>query len=1422
MRSSYFSLTPAAALAATVLWLAGTAGLRAQLLEYDGFSYSGTALNGQSGGTGWGGSSWSDPNNTTSLPADGLSLSYPVTVSFIPAGNRILSSAIGVAERRLGTVMPLNTEGLTFYCSALVKQQGDFRIQFLDNLDNIRWRFGGGGTTSNAVVGLGFEVTNAGIFPPDKTVFIVAKMFTHATDNDQVYMNIYRAGQIVPTAEPTSWDISGDGFSGVTLTRLQVNNLSGLPLEVDEIRVGTTYASVAGPPVPSGPPVITTGPVSTTVYEGMDVQFQVQATGANPLSYQWQLGGQALAGATDPTLVLTNLAASQSGSYSVQITNSAGSTNSEAAVLTVIPVTNLSVGLHAFWHFDETAGLTAFDVTSNHNDGALVGFPADNSQWVPSYYIRALAFNGADYVELADNSTIGSQLVNRFSVAGWFRSNVPLSADANTYRMLEKENSYFLIQGNGDPASLGIGGINALVKKGGLVFTAAIGQALNANQWYHIAATYDGSNLRIYLDGALKGTAAVAAPIDSTTDVLHIGADHNVATPRFFDGQIDELGIWERPLRPSEILQMSGHTGLPVFLEQPQPQTKIAGATATFSVFARGQDPLYYLWYQGTNAIRGATTTTLTLLNVQPDQAGDYRCLVSNPLGEQYSVSAALTVIAVTNLNDTLQASWKFDDGNGFVASDSSGNSQNGELDGYTDPTTQWISGQVGGALAFDGLTERVVATNSAAMDVGTEATFAFWIRPSSYGTLVNSGGGYNYNLGRVLAKGSQFDIQTVDDPSTVRATIRANGANAPERTLQLDVWQHFTLVFQGGTVSFYKNGFRVGDPAPGSLGALGTDLAVLGNLTADLSADSFFAGAMDEVQIWARPLTEAEILTVAGLDATNAPVIVNQPQSAVRYKGSSVSFAVDATGKRPLTYQWQHNGTPVAGVNANQLVLTNLALADAGNYTVTVGNNLGSVTSAPPAVLTIRQITNVTSGLVAHWPMDETAGSVLHDATGHGHDAVLQNATAAVPGNPGVIGGSFNFDGSQAFAIVSNAPDLTLGGQFSISVWLNPRSVGPGGFNYSRIVRKDINYDFTLFTPFLGSYTILLFGKDKTPYSAPPDSVTIDEWQHFVLVFKDDTIQFFKNGAGLTDPMPGLLGGAVTNDLIIGNYGPNLSIVRLFDGNMDDLGIWNRALSASEIDGIYQNGLLGRSLSAPFEPLEIRGFGSSSPSQFKLVFFSPYTGRQHAIQATTQFGASQWAEVTNVTFTSLGGGLNQAVFDKSATTTAFYRVALLPQPPIFFENFETGAPDWTHGGSGDNWKLGTPVNGPGHAYSGTNAYATSLTGNILPNSDCYLHSPVINLAGVTRATLTFEEWRNVDPDLVFQGTVVNVLDATSQTVIGQLSALAGGTTGYEPRTAALPAGALGRNVIIEFRLYCDSFNLLEGWYIDDVTILPQ
>lgn len=76
------------------------------------------------------------------------------------------------------------------------------------------------------------------------------------------------------------------------------------------------------------------------------------------------------------------------------------------------------------------------------------------------------------------------------------------------------------------------------------------------------------------------------------------------------------------------------------------------------------------------------------------------------------------------------------------------------------------------------------------------------------------------------------------------------------------------------------------------------------------------------------------------------APEIATQPASVSATAGTNVTFAVTTTVSSLLSFQWYFNGTPIAGATSTTLTLANVSAANAGDYTVTVANDLGSVTS--------------------------------------------------------------------------------------------------------------------------------------------------------------------------------------------------------------------------------------------------------------------------------------------------------------------------------------------------------------------------------------------------------------------------------------------------------------------------------------------
>jgi DNA/RNA endonuclease G (NUC1) len=149
------------------------------------------------------------------------------------------------------------------------------------------------------------------------------------------------------------------------------------------------------------------------------------------------------------------------------------------------------------------------------------------------------------------------------------------------------------------------------------------------------------------------------------------------------------------------------------------------------------------------------------------------------------------------------------------------------------------------------------------------------------------------------------------------------------------------------GTGALSYQWFKDGELVPG---ATGTSLSLTGVTLADV-------GSYDVVVTNATGSTvsRAADLTISGLP----PGISSAPASQVVNAGSSLTLSVVATGSAPFSYQWSKDGSDIVGATSPSLILSDVQLADAGSYTVTVSNTNGSLTSSP-AVLTVTEIAPV------------------------------------------------------------------------------------------------------------------------------------------------------------------------------------------------------------------------------------------------------------------------------------------------------------------------------------------------------------------------------------------------------------------------------------------------------------------------------
>ena len=192
----------------------------------------------------------------------------------------------------------------------------------------------------------------------------------------------------------------------------------------------------------------------------------------------------------------------------------------------------------------------------------------------------------------------------------------------------------------------------------------------------------------------------------------------------------------------------------------------------------------------------------------------------------------------------------------------------------------------------------------------------------------------------------------------------------------------------------------------------------------------------------------------------------------------------------------------------------------------------------------------------------------------------------------------------------------------------------------------------------------------------------------------------------------------------------------------------------------------------------------------------------------------------------------NTSFTDDSLGASAIYRVAQLATPPLFFDDFESGAKDWDAydlGESGTLWELGKPINGPGEAHSPTRAYGTGLAKDYDDYTDVYLVSPVIDLTGKDNARLEF--WSYRDCELPLDGEFMDwcqvmILDEEGEYLVDDIIWIRGGEAKqWRLEKAKIPAQALGQKIRLEFNFSSDGGQDIgpqAGWFIDDVAITTK
>lgn len=366
--------------------------------------------------------------------------------------------------------------------------------------------------------------------------------------------------------------------------------------------------------------------------------------------------------------------------------------------------------------------------------------------------------------------------------------------------------------------------------------------------------------------------------------------------------------------------------------------------------------------------------------------------------------------------------------------------------------------------------------------------------------------------------------------------------------------------------------------------------------------------------------------------------IITSQPTNLTVWQGSNASFSVGVPNSPAAThYQWMFNGTNISTATTSKLTITNAQMTNAGAYSVYITNSAGPSNTSTTAMLSVLPILTNAAGsipaptnMVDWWPADGNCIDIFGSLNGASSGGFYYS--------PGKSGEAFHFDGSTAYVTIGGAE---IPPPWTVCLWVNyshtPQS--------SAGLLEDGNYALKLEQTGNPNHAVGISQAGHLDssfnYAAPTNT-----WVHLTFVANSTFVELFANGVFKDSiktnnlPLPRAYIGA--------GYVSNLDKhVDFMLGNIDDLMIFNRALTDAEITAIYNAGAAGL-IRAP----QITGIKATNGQV--AIGLKGFTGKNFTIYSSTDLKA--WTPLG--TIANISGTNSYTISNITNQPHTFYRVS--------------------------------------------------------------------------------------------------------------------------------------------------------------------
>jgi alpha-tubulin suppressor-like RCC1 family protein len=790
----------------------------------------------------------------------------------------------------------------------------------------------------------------------------------------------------------------------------------------------------------STPPFVTLNPTNQVVLWGSNATLNAAALGTPPLNYQWQLNQTNLDGATNASLVLTNLQFADEGNYTLVVSNAYGVTNANAAFLNVVDFNESLNATNLVWTsggdrpwFPETS--ITHDGIAALQSGAIAGSqqstvqtPVDGPGTL-SFWWKVSSQTNNDYVNF---SVDGLEQLRISGTVNWQQVIYSVAHGSHTLTWSYSKNA--TVNSGSDAAWLD----QVSFVPGG---TAPDITAQPANQMPPIGQTasfqvtalgtppldyqwqFGGTNIV----GATNGTLTLApwssegnySVIVSNAYGVAVSSNATLTTPRtqIVPWGSNSSGQTNVPADLGNVLAIAagGENSMAlksdgtvrVWGNNSYGQTNVPAGVSNAVAIACGGfyhclalkgDGIVVGW--GLNGF-GKANVPAGLSNVVAIAAGDNHSLVLQNNGRivawgssssgQTNVPASLTnaiAIAAGSAHNLALRN------NGTVAAwGDNGAGQTNVPAGLTNAVAIAASGNDSLALRSDGTVvawgsnssgqTNVPANLTNAVAIAAGSTFNLALR--SDGTVVawgsNGSGQTNVpaGLGKVvaLAAGQSHSLALLNDGAPVVAT----------QPLNQTTYAGMTAAFAANVLGLRPLAYQWQFNGTNIDGATNAALTLASVQTNSAGYYSLIAS-----NVFGTITSSNATLTVLAVP----PTLVLQPTNQMALLGSNVTFVVaNGPGPIPVFYQWQYNGTNLDRATNASLVLTNVQFTNQGNYQVVVSNAFGAITSSN-ATLTVIDLAVALNAPELVWTNGGSAAWFAETSVTHDGVAAAQSGAIA------------------------------------------------------------------------------------------------------------------------------------------------------------------------------------------------------------------------------------------------------------------------------------------------------------------------------------------------------------------------------------------------------------------------------------------